>query len=1444
MLKNFYNRTGKAFVIPVLLAFILVVPAMIIGAGGEDGPTRVATNDDDFTGIVDMSSQVMEQYVHGADFKDNVGYSMKTAYVNSDMREDLIISAPGYNNSKGGVFIYYGWSTDRELSLNDADVIIDGQVDLGYFGLDIACGDVNNDGQVDILVSGFQDRIISGSYPIQNTMYPNVYLFLGEATLQQEIHSYDADVIFIGQGPEYGFGWDIELGDVTNDGYDDVVISEYLETSSYAEGYVYIWEGQMAMQPSYNVSNGEYDNRIFTSNSTTAGGYGYWGLGSSDLALGDINGDDFIDILIGSDMINSNGMGSGEVEVVFGGDSLPMEIDLMTYSHVMIGSFPNYGLSKVTTTDFNGDGVDDLIVSAPFGFFDRKGGIFLFYGSNLFLSGTTSILDYDFLFRGPISNWGFGIKGVDDKNGDGKGDLLIVSDKGWESDGKGCYCLVYSSTALALTQPIYYMQFETPDFIVRGPAKNTLFGHRDLDNFVFLDIYGDGINELAVSAPMGAYKDNLPQSGVVFLLYQDPSTIEVQDFQLLDADGPDGNILGAGKTYHFMGYVKNTWDFLDFKTIDVTLLMHGGAMEGKAISMKWDRGLMRMIEVNDPDEFVEIESSSFNPDDENGMWIYFNLTFNPNIPTEEMMDMIVDIVAGRDLALTLSYPSIFKVEPDMDFLGDLTVISEYNGILDKGSYVRPGEKIEVTGIKAVYQGTEAVPPNYYFGIKMTDNVGNVFLNISSSGMDIYFTYRTQEIAGREEFNITFVDLVGEADNVAGLVNFFYLVDVDLPAAPEEVLVRADSDIDTLIGYDNDPEVFVTWNPAFDGTSEVIGYMYSNEDGGGTGQGIFTESTQVVYTDIKEGWNEIYVWSVDSASNFGQSQIGTIFYDVDMPTFGVPNPAPGSWVSSNTVNYEMGINDFDGSGVRGSSVEYAVSFDGGRTFSAWEPTNLRNMGEQVTVKVFLNFREGDENFIKWRAKDIAGNGFVISDPFQVKVDTVDLSYKNPTPVEPVGEDYVVCGITLTDTGSGVDASTIEYSISHDGVSNYGPYGRFDISGSYDSIDVETPPIYFEKDTLNYIKWRAKDTAGNGYIYSEDLPIDILPEEINRDPVPIISYPLSQVKYLESQQILFDGSKSVDPDDDEIKFLWYSDKQGYLGTDMVFSKYLTQDNHLITLHVYDGVANKSISLEISVIPDPTAIDTDGDGIPDFIDDDDDNDGLLDIQEDLNKNGLIEYDQNETDPKKVDTDGDGINDFIDPAPLDPDVKEIDNDSDLPWWIALMIFILVFIALVVVAILFVLKQRSDKKGLDARRTLRRTRRNVRRFEVLTGVPTNDLPAIEAVQWALPAVINEASEFAIEPMDSDDLLPEAPEDVQNEQDVPKPDLEDMEVPAPAGVPMEPQVGADEVPGPEAPGAPEPEETPLDGTKIHNCALCGSEIPVPEGASSIECPLCGEINNL
>jgi hypothetical protein len=174
------------------------------------------------------------------------------------------------------------------------------------------------------------------------------------------------------------------------------------------------------------------------------------------------------------------------------------------------------------------------------------------------------------------------------------------------------------------------------------------------------------------------------------------------------------------------------------------------------------------------------------------------------------------------------------------------------------------------------------------------------------------------------------------------------------------------------------------------------------------------------------------------------------------------------------------------------------------------------------------------------------------------------------------------------------------------------------------------------------------------------------------------------------------------------------------------------------------------------------------------------------------------------------------------------------------ILLIVLILIALAVFGAVWFTKQRTDKERMAARRSLRKTRRNLKRFEVLTGVPTNDLPAIEAIQWALPGVINEASGFVLEPPSSEYLLPPSEEGGIDKEEMEKPDLEDMEVPAPAEAPIPEEPSVSEGPEPPSMEGPAPEAA----GNVLNCALCGSEIVVPEGAAQVECPLCGEINDV
>jgi predicted transcriptional regulator len=185
-----------------------------------------------------------------------------------------------------------------------------------------------------------------------------------------------------------------------------------------------------------------------------------------------------------------------------------------------------------------------------------------------------------------------------------------------------------------------------------------------------------------------------------------------------------------------------------------------------------------------------------------------------------------------------------------------------------------------------------------------------------------------------------------------------------------------------------------------------------------------------------------------------------------------------------------ITDIGGAEVNASSVQYSFSTDGGSSWSYWTQVSNLKSAKVVEPKVPITFVEGDNNLVRWKAQDSIGNGPWVSLEYRVIVDTQPVRFSNPVPAEDetLLEDTVEVGILVTDTTSGVNASSIEYALSYDEGINWLPWKS--VNGLINGLNVN-PRLFLNlpNGTGNRIKWRAIDLAGNGPVESDAYSITI-------------------------------------------------------------------------------------------------------------------------------------------------------------------------------------------------------------------------------------------------------------------------------------------------------------------------------------------------------------------
>jgi len=250
------------------------------------------------------------------------------------------------------------------------------------------------------------------------------------------------------------------------------------------------------------------------------------------------------------------------------------------------------------------------------------------------------------------------------------------------------------------------------------------------------------------------------------------------------------------------------------------------------------------------------------------------------------------------------------------------------------------------------------------------------------------------------------------------------------------------------------------------------------------------------SDIKNDLMDTHIFKVvgNAELNLDKPYRFNVRVDGDGIEFFNPRPKPGVWQNSTQVECRITIADNDTSGVDGESIEFSFSKDNGEVWSDWLKPDIKNIDEPKVIecyKTVTKFIETDVNLIKWRGRDLVGNPLISSERYNIPIDLSDLKFKNEKPLkgELLYSVHVECAIDIEDTTSGVNASSIQYSIKKDGEGSWSQWYNMSpkITKSEKFI---TPEIIlnFNYGRDNYIKWRAKDVAGNDY--KESKPIQIL------------------------------------------------------------------------------------------------------------------------------------------------------------------------------------------------------------------------------------------------------------------------------------------------------------------------------------------------------------------
>jgi hypothetical protein len=355
--------------------------------------------------------------------------------INGDGYADVIVGAyryllpPSAFDEAGAAFIFHGSASGIVTRGNpsNANTSFLAQRLEAWLGYSVAgAGDVNDDGYADVIVGApFYDVSLD---PLKVWNSGAAFIFLGEAGGIPNRSAEMADTRLKAPTNKSGslFGRSVAgAGDVNDDGYADVIIgAPYYEfdTDELNEGAAFVFLGSAA-----GIADGGPSTAATQLESNQPGAYMGWSVAGA----GDVNGDDYADVIVGAVLYDAGETDEGAAFVFLGSAAGIADGDPSTAATQLESDqdTAKMGQSVAGAGDINSDGYADVIVGAYR--YDagetEEGAAFLFLGSasGLVANGNPANADVQLESNQDWAWMGYSVAGVGDVNDDGAPDVIV-----------------------------------------------------------------------------------------------------------------------------------------------------------------------------------------------------------------------------------------------------------------------------------------------------------------------------------------------------------------------------------------------------------------------------------------------------------------------------------------------------------------------------------------------------------------------------------------------------------------------------------------------------------------------------------------------------------------------------------------------------------------------------------------------------------------------------------------------------------------------------------------------------------------------------------------------------------------------------------------------------------------------------------------------------------